>query len=167
MTKRNVQRAIASALLVWTVGVLPIAVVAQTRIVAPKNKYSVQDDIKLGNQAVAQVERQLPILNDSIATRYVESVGQKLVAAVPAEFQHPEFNYRFKVVNASDINAFALPGGAMYVNRGMIQAAHNEGEMAGVMAHELSHVVLRHATAQATKQSSAKSQLGMIGLILG
>jgi len=167
MTKRNVQRAIASALLVWTVGVLPIAVVAQTRIVAPKNKYSVQDDIKLGNQAVAQVERQLPILNDSIATRYVESVGQKLVAAVPAEFQHPEFNYRFKVVNASDINAFALPGGAMYVNRGMIQAAHNEGEVAGVMAHELSHVVLRHATAQATKQASAGNQLRTLGMILG
>src|SRR5437762_4555581 len=170
MTKRNVQRAIASALLVWTVGVLPIAVVAQTRIVAPKNKYSVQDDIKLGNQAVAQVERQLPILNDSIATRYVESVGQKLVAAVPAEFQHPEFNYRFKVVNASDINAFALPGGAMYVNRGMIQAAHNEGEVAGVMAHELSHVALRHGTAQATKAQKyaiGAGVAGILGTILG
>jgi predicted Zn-dependent protease len=73
------------------------------------------------------------------------------VNAIPREFQHPEFNYYFKVVNARDINAFALPGGPMYVNRGMIEAAHNEGEMAGVMAHELSHVALRHGTAQATK----------------
>src|SRR5690349_1501633 len=151
--KTSLKSGLIVSILVWTIGVLPSAAVAQqTRIVAPKNKYSVQDDIRLGRQAAAEVERQMPILNDPVATRYVESVGERLVAAVPQEFQHPEFNYTFKVVNASDINAFALPGGAMYVNRGMIQAAHNEGEVAGVMAHELSHVVLRHATAQATKQ---------------
>ena len=69
-------------------------------------------------------------------------VGQRLVAAIPSEFQHPEFQYYFKVVNARDINAFALPGGPMYVNRGMIEAARTEGEMAGVMAHEISHVAL-------------------------
>lgn len=166
--RRKFKGGLLAAMMVWTVGMMPIAAVAQqTRIVAPKNKYSVQEDIKLGNQAAAEAERQFPILNDSMTTQYVESVGRRLVAAVPPEFQHPEFNYRFKVINASDINAFALPGGPMYVNRGMIQAAHNEGEMAGVMAHELSHVALRHATAQATKQGSATSQLGMIGMILG
>src|SRR2546423_10345737 len=94
-------------------------------------------------------------------------IGQRLVAAIPVEFQHPEFNYRFKVGNASDINAFALPGGPMYVNRGMIQTARNEGEIAGVMAHELSHVALRHATAQATKQSSAGNTARSLLLILG
>jgi predicted Zn-dependent protease len=78
-------------------------------------------------------------------------VGERLVAAIPQQFQHPEFDYFFKVVNARDINAFALPGGPMYVNRGMIEAARTEGEMAGVMAHEISHVALRHGTAQATK----------------
>ncbi|HYJ92245.1 MAG TPA: M48 family metalloprotease, partial [Pyrinomonadaceae bacterium] len=154
--------------LVWTLGVLPIASLAQqTRIVAPKNKYKLSDDIRLGNQAAAEAERQYPVLNDAITTQYVESVGERLVAAIPPEFQHPEFNFRFKVVNANDINAFALPGGPMYVNRGMIQAARNEGEMAGVMAHEISHVALRHATAQATKQGSAGHQLGMLGMILG
>ena len=107
------------------------------------------------------------MLNDQITTDYVASVGERLVAAIPAEFQHPEFRYRFKVVDASDINAFALPGGPMYVNRGMIQAARNEGEMAGVMAHELSHVALRHATAQATKQNSAGNTLGRLGMIFG
>jgi len=166
--KYGIKSALVVSFLVWTVGLLPTAAVAQqTRIVAPKNKYSVQDDIKLGRQASAEVERQMPILDDRITTRYVESVGQRLVAAIPEEFRHPEFDYTFKVVNASDINAFALPGGAMYVNRGMIQAARNEGEMAGVMAHELSHVVLRHATAQATKQQSAGNQLRTLGMILG
>ena len=166
--KRKIKSTLIVSLLVWTVGVLPnIAVGQQTRIVAPKNRYKLSDDIKLGNQASAEAERQFPILNDAITTDYVASVGQRLVAAIPREFQHPEFTYRFKVVNANDINAFALPGGPMYVNRGMIQAARNEGEMAGVMAHEISHVALRHATAQATKQSSIGNQLGMLGMILG
>jgi predicted Zn-dependent protease len=65
---------------------------------------------------------------------------------------HREFRYSFKVINLREINAFALPGGPMYINRGMIQAAGSEGEVAGVMAHELSHVILRHGTAGATKQ---------------
>ena len=87
----------------------------------------------------------------------IPSVGQRLVAAIPSEFQHPEFRYNFRVVDARDINAFALPGGPMYVNRGMIEAARNEGEMAGVMAHEISHVALRHATAQATETQKYQS----------
>lgn len=145
----------------------PLATLAQTRVSMPKNKYKVQDDIKLGLDASRQVERQMPVLNDAQAEAYVSRVGERLVAAIPAQFRQPAFDYRFKVVNARDINAFALPGGPMYVNRGMIEAARNEGEMAGVMAHEISHVALRHATAQATKQSSFGNQLGTIGLILG
>lgn len=147
---------------------VPMAAVAQqTRITAPKNKYKVQDDVKLGSQAANQVEQQFPIIRDGAAQEYLQSVGQRLVNAIPREFDQPAFNYQFRWVNASDLNAFALPGGPMYVNRGMLEAARNEGELAGVMAHEISHVALRHATAQATKQSSAKSQLGTIGLILG
>lgn len=153
--------------MLWTLAVMPLAATAQTRINMPKNKYKIEDDVKLGRQAAAEVEKQFPILNDSVAQRYVESVGERLVAAIPPQFQQPGFDYRFKVVNASDINAFALPGGPMYVNRGMIEAAKNEGEMAGVMAHEITHVALRHATAQATKQSSVGNQLGVLGMILG
>jgi hypothetical protein len=107
-------------------------------------------------------------LNDGEVRDYVERIGQRLVSAIPGEFNHPEFRYSFKVVNARDINAFALPGGPMYLNRGMIEAAKTEGEMAGVMAHEISHVALRHGTAQATKAGSAKAQLPAIGgAILG
>ena len=167
MRKNQFGKSLAVILLTLTMFVLPLSVAAQTRIVAPKNKYKVQDDIKLGDEAARQVEQTMPVLSNARDTEYLESVGQRLVRAVPNQFQHPEFNYRFKIVNASDINAFALPGGAMFVNRGMIEAAKNEGEMAGVMAHELSHVVLRHGTAQATKQSSVGTQLGNIGLILG
>ena len=158
-------RSFFAAAMIWTLAVLPLA--AQTRVTMPKNKYKLQDDVKLGRDASRQVEQQFPLLNDSQSERYVEDVGARLVAAIPAEFRQPSFEYEFDVVNARDINAFALPGGPMYVNRGMIEAAKNEGEMAGVMAHEISHVALRHATAQATKQSSVGNQLGTIGLILG
>jgi Zn-dependent protease with chaperone function len=135
---------------------------AQTRITPPKNNYSAAQDVQLGNQAAAEVQRQMPLLpNNSEVDAYVERVGQRLVAAIPPQYQFPEFQYRFGVVNARDINAFALPGGPMFVNRGMIEAARTEGEMAGVMAHEISHVALRHGTAQASRQS--KFQLPAIG----
>ncbi len=147
---------------------MPMASIAQqTRIKAPKNKYKVQEDVNLGRQAAAEIEQKFPMLNDAEAGNYIERVGQRLVDSIPSEFRQPAFNYRFKLVNARDLNAFALPGGPMYVNRGMIESARNEGELAGVMAHEISHIALRHATAQATKQGSAKSMLGTIGLILG
>jgi len=139
---------------------------AQTKITPPKNKYDPQDDVKLGREAAAQVEQQMPLLRDDNVTSYVSDIGQRLAAAIPAELQHPEFHYTFKVVNVKEINAFALPGGPMYVNRGMIEAAKNEGEVAGVIAHELSHVALRHGTAQATK--ATPYEVGTIaGAILG
>lgn len=162
--RRSVKSFVATAM-IWTLAVMPLA--AQTRVTMPKNKYKVQQDVQYGRQASQQVERQFPLLNDSQTDRYVENVGERLVAAIPAEFRQPAFNYEFDVVNARDINAFALPGGPMYVNRGMIEAARNEGEMAGVMAHEISHVALRHATAQQTKLSNPLNQILGIGAILG
>lgn len=153
---------------VWLMAValfaMPLSALAQTRIKYHSNKYKVSDDVQLGRQAAAQAEQQLPILQDSETTNYVSRVGQRLVSAIPAEFQHPEFQYYFKVVNARDINAFALPGGPMYVNRGMIESARSEGEMAGVMAHELSHVALRHGTAQATKGQKYGLLAGILGI---
>ncbi len=139
---------------------------AQTKITPPPNKYSPADDVKLGQEAVAQVQKELPMLNDSLVDEYVQGIGQRLVSAIPPEQRHAEFRYTFKVVNQKEINAFALPGGPMYLNRGMIEAAHDEGEIAGVMAHEMSHVILRHGTAQATK--GEKFQIGAIaGQVLG
>ena len=164
----KIVKRISAVAMIATMWIMPVAAIAQqTQIVAPKNKYKVQDDVKLGSQASAEVEKQFPIINDTDANVYLQRIGERLVRSIPSRFNEPAFNYRFKWVNASDLNAFALPGGPMYVNRGMIDAAHNEGELAGVMAHEISHVALRHATAQATKQGSAKNTLGTIGLILG
>src|SRR5438309_10148637 len=158
----------SARLAAWLVAVaivaMPIASLAQTQIAYHSNKYKPSDDVKLGRQAAAEAEQQFPLLRDSQVQSYVESVGQRLVAAIPPEFQHPEFRFYFRVINASDINAFALPGGPMYVNRGMIQAARNEGEMAGVMAHELSHVALRHGTAQATKAQKYSILSGIAGI---
>ena len=167
MRKNNVGKSFAAVVLLWTMVMMPLAAIAQTRIVAPKNKYKVQDDVKAGRDAAAQVEQQMPILNDAEATRYVAQVGERLVRAIPPQFQQSAFDYTFKIVNARDINAFALPGGPMFVNRGMIEAATREGEMAGVMAHEISHVALRHGTAQATKQNNPLNQILGIGAILG
>jgi len=159
-------RVLRSQMIVAAV-VLSVSIVgAQTKITPPKNKYSPSDDVKLGRDAAAQVEQQLPLLRDDSVTSYVSDIGQRLVDAIPAELRHPEFRYTFKVVNVKDINAFALPGGPMYVNRGMLEAAKTEGEVAGVVAHELSHVALRHGTAQATK--ATPYEIGTIaGAILG
>src|SRR5258708_7663406 len=159
-----------ACLLAAAIVAMPLAAFAQTKIVYHSNKFKPGDDVKLGRQAAAEAEQQFPLLRDSEVTAYVEKVGQRLVASIPAEFRHDEFQYYFKIVNAGDINAFALPGGPMYVNRGMIEAARTEGEMAGVMAHELSHVALRHGTAQATKAqkySILAGVLGVGGTILG
>ena len=145
---------------------LPLTGQAQTPVKAPKNPYSADKDVQLGQQAAVEVERQLPLLENPEVEDYVARVGQRLAAAIPREFQNPAFRYSLKVVDARDINAFALPGGFSYVNRGLIEAAQNEGELAGVIAHEFSHVALRHGTAQAAK-ASKYAVLGALGQIAG
>jgi Zn-dependent protease with chaperone function len=170
MSRFSRLRAGVSALVFISMLALPISLIGQTRVVAPNNPYSLAKDVQLGQQAASEVERQMPILNDYEVQSYVERVGRRLAEAIPAQFQHPEFRYSFKVVDARDINAFALPGGFTYVNRGLIQAARNEGEMAGVIAHEISHVALRHGTAQvakAQKYQTGAAVAGILGSILG
>lgn len=143
---------------------MPVSVFSQTQIKLHSNKYKVTDDIQLGRKAAQEVEQQMPVLRDQEVTNHVSRVGQRLAAAIPSQFQHPGFDYYFRVINARDINAFALPGGPMYLNRGMIEAARNEGEMAGVMAHEMSHVALRHGTAQASKGQKYGLLAGILGI---
>jgi hypothetical protein len=149
---------------------MPFTLQAQTRITAPKNPYKPEEDVKLGRQASAEAEKQLPILNNREVTDYIIRVGDRLVSAIPSEYQYPQFRYSYKVVNVNDLNAFALPGGFTYVNRGLIEAAKTEGELAGVMAHELSHVALRHGTAQYAKAQKVGIWAGIAaigGAILG
>lgn len=157
------QRLIAWVSLV-AIALMPLSAIAQTPIKYHSNKYSIQDDVQLGRRAAQEVEQQYPLMRDSQVQDFVEDVGRRLVNGIPSQFQHSEFQYNFKVVNARDINAFALPGGPMYVNRGMIEAAKSEGEMAGVMAHEIAHVALRHGTAQATKGQKYGLLAGIAGI---
>jgi predicted Zn-dependent protease len=139
---------------------------AQTNIGLRKNSFKPSQDVQLGREAAAEVRRQLPMLNDRPTDALVETIGRRLVANVPARLRQPAFRYSFDVVNLREINAFALPGGPMFLHRGMLQAAHTDDEVAGVMAHELSHVVLRHGTLQAAK--AQKFQLGALaGQVIG
>jgi len=137
--------------LVLIIALISTNVVAQTKVTPPKNKYTPQQDVEIGREAAAEVRKEYPLINDSQIRNYLERLGDRLVEAAPRELNNPVFEYSFTPVNLKDINAFALPGGPMFVNRGMIEAASTEGEVAGVMAHELAHVLLRHGTANATK----------------
>src|SRR3954465_3470828 len=162
MSRMHVKSPLIAVILAATV----TAASAQTKITAPKNKYSPADDVKLGQEAAQQVQKEMPVMRDEQVNSYLNNIGRRLVTAIPSQFQHPEFRYTFTGVNLREINAFALPGGPMFVNRGMMEKAHNEGEVAGVMAHELSHVALRHGTAQATK--ATPYEIGTIaGAVLG
>jgi len=126
--------------------------------------FSAQEEVQAGRQAEAEVSRQLPLLPDSDpVSRYLDRLGHQLASHAPGE----KWPYSFHVVNQKDINAFALPGGPVYVNVGSIQAADNEAELAGVMAHEISHIVQRHGTRQASKQMMAQLPLGVLGSLLG
>ncbi len=149
--------------IVLAFALVPIAATAQTRISQGFDLFSPDQDVQIGQQSAQQAEQQLPILHDSAAQAYVNRIGQRLAAHAGG----PGFQYRFRVVNASDINAFALPGGFIYINRGALEAAHNEGEVAGVLAHEISHVALRHGTQQASKAYLAQAGVGLLGALLG
>lgn len=165
MTNLNPVRSTLFMVSAAVVVMLQLAV-AQTKITVPKNKYKPEQDVQLGREAAAEVRKQYPVVTDSALAGYLDRLGKRLVAAAPAELNNPLFEYSFTPVNLKEINAFALPGGPMFVNRGMFEAATGEGEVVGVMAHELSHVLLRHGTANATKAQNF--QLGQLaGAIAG
>jgi predicted Zn-dependent protease len=117
----------------------------------PKKKYTPKQDVQLGKEAASEVRKQYPIIEDQHIAKYLTQIGNRLVAAAPTELKQSVYEYSFTPVNLKDINAFALPGGPMFVQRGMFDAAAEEAEVAGVMAHELSRVLLRHGTANASK----------------
>src|SRR3954464_10679936 len=142
---------VKTGLVAASLTLLVVTSTAQTKVEAPKNKYSPADDVKVGQEAAQEVEKEMPVMRDPQVNDYLTGIGRRLAENIPPEFRHQEFHYSFTGVNLKEINAFALPGGPMFINRGMIEKAHNEGEVAGVMAHELSHVALRHGTAQQTK----------------
>ena len=152
-------------LIVWVVSVA--GVLAQTVVKPPKNRYTPQQDVEIGREGAAEVRKQYPIIENEQIARYLTALGDRLVANAPPELKQPVYEYSFTPVNLKEINAFALPGGPMFVHRGMFDAAAEEGEVVGVMAHELSHVLLRHGTANASKAQNPWLQLGQLAGAVG
>jgi len=160
--RRAVLMAAVSSLTALTVASTPL--LAQPTQVKPGfNIFSEQQDVEIGRQSAAEAERQLPMLNDRRAEGYVSEIIRRLAAVAPGA----KYPYQIRVVNASDINAFSLPGGFMYVNRGLIEAARSEPELAAVLAHEMAHVALRHGTHQASKAYLTQAGIGILGGLLG
>ena len=124
-----------------------------------------QQQIQVGLQAMAEVYQQMPVLPDSNPlSQYVQGLGKKLAQVIPQEYSWP---YQFHVIPQKEINAFALPGGPMFINVGTITAADNEAELVGVMAHEMSHVYMQHSAKQMAKGTLAQGIAGVLGGILG
>jgi Zn-dependent protease with chaperone function len=162
-TQISISRAVILTVLVLAMGTPAIG---QTPVKPPKNKYTPEQDVQIGEKAAAEVRESYPLIQNPEIQRYMATLGERLVEAAPPELNNPAFRYSFTPVNVKEINAFALPGGPMFINRGMIESAQSEGEVVGVMAHELSHVLLRHGTANATKAQGF--QLGALaGAIAG
>ncbi|MFB3922574.1 MAG: M48 family metalloprotease [Terriglobia bacterium] len=128
------------------------------------NMFSRDQDVQLGKENVAAVEKELPLVKNAEVERYVSNLGRKLVGFAPGNTDYP---WTFKVVDSKDINAFALPGGFIYVNRAVLEVADNEAQVAGVMAHEIGHVVMRHGTHQASQRVLAQFPLAILGGFLG
>lgn len=127
-------------------------------------RVSRQQQEQLGLQAMGEVYKQMPVLPDSHpVTRYVQQLGRKLVAVIPQQYSWP---YQFHVIQQKDINAFALPGGPIFINIGTIQAAESEAQLAGVMSHEISHIYMQHSAKAIPKQEAAQIFAGILGAVL-
>lgn len=122
-----------------------------------------EQEIELGREAATMMEQDLLLLEDDEVSAYITSLGDELAF----RSGRPGLTYTFKVVDTPEINAFALPGGFIYVHRGLIEAAENESELAGVLGHEIGHVVARHGVDQMRRAQIASVGLGVLGSLLG
>lgn len=127
------------------------------------NLFTPEQDIQVGQEAEKKIEQQVVLFKDARIDTYLDGLGKKLAARAPG-YKYP---YQYRAVNDETINAFALPGGFIYINRGVIEAADNEAQLAGVMAHETSHVALRHGTSHASKANAWQVPLSILGAVTG
>jgi predicted Zn-dependent protease len=127
------------------------------------NLFSPEQDIELGEASAEEIRREVVVVEDERTEAYVRRLGERVAAAAPGY----KFPYKFVVVASPEVNAFALPGGYVFVNEGAIEAAHSEGELAGVLAHEIAHVSLRHGTTQASRAYLAKTGMSILNAVAG
>jgi Zn-dependent protease with chaperone function len=152
------------AMLVFLVALGCLEVSAQRTTLKPGwNLYSKQQDIEIGREAAKEAERQVRLLNDAALNRYVTDIGRKLSRYAPDS----DYPFTFKVIHDKNINAFALPGGPIYINSGVLEQADNESQLAGVIGHEIGHVVMRHGTNNATKAQALSGLGAIVGGVLG
>ena len=172
MLRQTVRRPISRRIVATIAGLVLLVGLGQAakEIKPGWNLFRPAQDVQLGKEASQEIEQQVEIVNDERLTKYVAGIGKRLADVAPGE----KYPYSFKVVADPSINAFALPGGPMYVHSGLISAADNEAQLAGVLAHEVSHVALRHSTNQASKAYAfqipivlATGMLGNKGGLLG
>ncbi len=166
--KQRTMYARALTLILAALVAVPLSLQAQSspELPDPGNVKGITRDqqIQAGLQAMAEVYKQMPVLPDSSpVTQYVSQLGQRLATVIPRENSWP---YQFHVIQEKDINAFALPGGPIFVNIGTIEAAANEAELAGVMAHEMSHVYMQHSVKQAEKGQTLQGLASILGAVL-
>jgi Zn-dependent protease with chaperone function len=140
-----------------------LLVMAQALVGQSPFTLSEKDEIELGRHAAGEIEKQIRLIDDPTITKYINDLGQALVLRSGRK----ELTYSFKVVNSPEINAFALPGGFIYVNRGLIETAETQNELAGVLGHEIAHVVARHGAAQAARAGLVQTGLGALAAVLG
>jgi len=133
----------------------------RTQVKPGIDKYSPEQDVELGRKAALEVERKMPMCNDPKVDAYLTALGHRLIEHLNTH--GVDYPWEFHSVNDKAVNAFALPGGFVFINRGAIEASDNEAQLAAVMAHELAHVALRHGTNQATKAQYAEIGAGIMG----
>jgi Zn-dependent protease with chaperone function len=151
--------------LMITIQSLPLLAQSTPELPDPgRTSLSREQQIQLGQQASAEVYKQMPVLPESTSvTQYVQQLGKKLERVIPPDRSWP---YHFRVVPQKEINAFAIPGGPIFINIGTIQAAENEAQLAGVMAHEMSHVYMQHSAKQIAKTQWTGLLAGIAGAIM-
>ncbi|HJQ99791.1 MAG TPA: M48 family metalloprotease [Candidatus Polarisedimenticolaceae bacterium] len=152
---------LAAGLLAST-SLLSDVVASPTKINPAFNILSVAQDVEIGRRSAVVIEKQLPILQDRAAEAHVNAIGRRLAAFFDGE----RYPYQFKIVNASDSRALPLPGGVLYLDRGLIEAVKSEGQLVGVMAHEMAHIALRHGTHHVSKAYVGQAGLGLLGGLL-
>lgn len=156
--KRKVLTALALFLLL-----ADVAAAAPRQLKPGFNLFSKEQDIQLGKEAAAQMEKEMTIVSQPELNNYIQRIGEKLAATPEAG----DFPYSFKMVSDKSINAFALPGGPTFIHTGLLAAADNEAQVAGVIAHEISHVALRHGTNQVSKANLIQLPLILAGSAVG
>ena len=142
-----------------------VFVAAAVSVAFAQNPFTLseKDEIELGRHAAGEIEKDIRLVEEPSVVKYIDELGQSLVQ----KSTRKGIAYTFKVVDSPEINAFALPGGFVYVNRGLIEAAATEDELAGVLAHEIGHVVARHGADQASRAGMVQTGLGALGELLG